>query len=543
MLRNLIMTATIAAGLTAVQAQEPAKKISILPEPVSVTSHEGEFLLTRASVVALSGEELLATASYFSGYMEEYLGYPLEIRVPHPKKKETVTGEIRLVNLDNGETPGGYQLHVTPEGIAVRGNDASGVFYGIQTLIQLLPTRAGVLPLLPAVAIEDYPRFPYRGMHLDVVRHYFPVSYIKRYIDYLALHKLNYFHWHLTDDQGWRVEMKCRPELTAQGANREGEIEGLYPGVYTPLPYGGYYTQEEVKEIVKYAADRYITVVPEIDIPGHCMALLAVYPEFSTTPDEPRKAALTWGIYNKFNNVLAPKPEVFAFLTEVFSELCDLFPGPYIHVGGDECAKKWWKESEQTQAFMKENGLKDEKALQSYFIHYVQKVLNDKGKILIGWDEIMEGGVSTDCVVMNWRRPEYGMKAAQAGHPVIMASSGYSYFNLKEARRQQEVAHRGYIPVEKVYTYPIVPEELTAEEAQRVIGAQACMWTEYFPTPAKVEFGVFPRLAALSENTWSVPEVKSWERFVEKMPTQLDRYDLWGIRYSEYFLRTMDIAR
>lgn len=328
------MTATMAAGLTAVQAQEPEKKNSIIPEPVSVTSHEGEFLLTRASVVALSGEDLLSTASYFSGYMEEYLGYPLEIRVPNTKKKESVTGEICLVNSDNGETPGGYQLHVTSEGITVRGNDASGVFYGIQTLIQLLPTRAGVLPIVPAVVVEDYPRFPYRGMHLDVVRHYFPVNYIKRYIDYLAWHKLNYFHWHLTDDQGWRVEMKCRPELTAQGANREGEIEGLYPGVYTPLPYGGYYTQEEVKEIVRYAADRYITVVPEIDIPGHCMALLGVYPEFSTTPDEPKKAALTWGIYNKFNNVLAPKPEVFAFLTEVFSELCDLFPGPYIHVGG-----------------------------------------------------------------------------------------------------------------------------------------------------------------------------------------------------------------
>ncbi len=536
------MTATIAAGLTAIQAQESVKKISVIPEPISVTSHEGEFLLTRASVITLSGKDLLSTASYFSGYMQTYLGYPLEIHLPVPEE-EPIRGEIHLVNAENGETPGGYQLCVTPEGITIRGNDASGVFYGVQTLIQLLPTRAGVLPIVPAVAIEDYPRFPYRGLHLDVVRHYFPVSYIKRYIDFLAWHKLNYFHWHLTDDQGWRVEMECRPELTAQGANREGEIEGLYPGVYKPLPYGGYYTREEVKEVVKYAADRHVTVVPEIDIPGHCMALLAVYPEFSTTPDEPRQAALTWGIYNKFNNVLAPKPEVFAFLTEVFSELCDLFPGPYIHVGGDECARKWWKESEQAQAFMKENGLKDEKALQSYFIHYVQQVLHAKGKTLVGWDEIMEGGVSTEGVVMNWRRPEYGTKAARAGHPVIVTHSASLYFNLKEARRQQEVAHRGYVPVEKVYHYPIVPEELTAEEARRVLGAQACMWTEYFSTPAKVEFGLFPRLAALAENTWSVPQVKSWERFVDKMPDQLDRYDLWGIRYSEYFIRTMDIVR
>jgi len=538
------MTATIVASLIAAQAQEPAKDISIIPEPASVITNEGEFMLTRASAIAVSGQELLGTAAYFSGYMEEYLGYPLEVHVPNnKKKKEAVTAQITLVNLDNGGTPGGYQLVVAPEGIAVRGNDASGVFYGIQSLIQLLPTRAGVLPALPAVAIEDSPRFQYRGMHLDVVRHYFPVSYIKRYIDYLALHNLNYFHWHLTDDQGWRIEMKCRPELTDRGANREGEIEGLYPGVYKPLPYGGYYTHEEVREIVKYAADRYITIVPEIDIPGHNMAVLAVYPEFSTNPDEPRKAALTWGIYNKFNNVLAPKPEVFAFLTDVFSELCDLFPGPYIHVGGDECAKKWWKESEQAQAFMKEKGLKDEKALQSYFIHYVQEVIQAKGKTVIGWDEIMEGGVSTDCIVMNWRKQQYGTEAARIGHPVIMTSSAWSYFNTKETRRQREVAHRGYLPVEKVYNFQIIPEELTAEEAQQVIGAQACLWTEYFHTPAKVEKGVFPRLSALAENVWSTPEVKSWERFVEKMPVQLDRYDLWGIRYSEAFLQTQDIVR
>ena len=226
-------------------------------------------------------------------------------------------------------------------------------------------------------------------MHLDVVRHFFPVEFIKKYIDYLALHKLNYFHWHLTDDQAWRVEMKCRPELTAKGSVREGEIEGLYPGKYRPLPYGGYYTHEDVREIVQYAAERYITVIPEIDIPGHCMAVLATYPQFSTTPDEPKKCALTWGIFNKFNNVLAPKPEVFDFLKDVFSELCDLFPGQYIHAGGDECAKRWWQEyrgnadsSCATMAWL------TRKPCKSYFIRYVQDVVECQRKnMLVGWDE------------------------------------------------------------------------------------------------------------------------------------------------------------
>ena len=552
-----IMAATFAATALAGQAQE--KTFSIIPEPVEITViGQGESLIQRNTVIRMSEPTLAPSAAYLADYMERYLGIPLQVELPKSGKSrkklssavETILSKlgdqpcIILKNQKNGEIPGGYQLEITPVGgVRIEGNDEAGVFYGVQTLIQLLPTRAGVLPILPTLKIIDDPRFPYRGMHLDVVRHFFPVDFIKKYIDYLALHKLNYFHWHLTDDQAWRVEMKCRPELTEKGSIREGEIFGLYPGKYQPLPYGGYYTHEDVHEIVRYAAERHITVIPEIDIPGHCMAVLATYPQFSTTPNEPKKAALTWGIFNKFNNVLAPKPEVFDFLKDVFSELCDLFPGQYIHVGGDECAKCWWQESEETQQFMREHELKDEKALQSYFIHYVQEVVNAKSKTLIGWDEILEGGISEDCIVMNWRRPEFGKKAVRTNHRTIFTCSAWSYFNLKESRIQSEIAPRGPLSLEKVYEFQIVPDSLTTEQQELVWGAQGCLWTEYIPTTWKAEFAIFPRMSALAENVWSPLEKKDWINFTRKVEMQFERYELWGARYSEAFFRTQDIER
>nr|WP_320057378.1 beta-N-acetylhexosaminidase [uncultured Bacteroides sp.] len=538
MLRDFIMTAFFLSGAI-VQAQDLSKSVSIIPQPVEIISSSGVFDLRTNTSISFSSKEVLPSAVYLSDYLGRYLSYPLAVK----REKVTPKQTIRLINQKNGQISGGYRLEVTPDGITVNGNDDAGVFYGVQTLIQLLPIRAGIMPVVPALTVRDYPRFAYRGMHLDVVRHFFPVSFIKQYIDYLALHKMNYFHWHLTDDQGWRIQMKCRPELTEVGSYREGEIEGLYPGVYTPLPYGGYYTHEQVKEIVAYAAERYITVIPEIDIPGHCMAVLATYPQFSTTPDEAKKCALTWGIFNKENNVLAPTPEVFGFLKDVFSELCDLFPAPYIHVGGDECAKRWWQESDQTQRFMKEQGLKDEKALQSYFIHYVQQVVNAKGKTLIGWDEILEGGISPDCIVMNWRTTPNAVKAIKTGHRVIMTPSAYTYLNIKESRSQSELAFPGLLPLEKVYKFDVIPDSLTVAEASQVWGGQGCLWTEYVSTPWNAEYCLFPRLSALAENLWSAPECKNWERFVQKMEQQYQRYDLWGARYSEAFFRVQDILR
>ncbi len=560
---RIVVIALLAAFSVAVYGQE--KPYSIIPEPARMVVPEQldtVFHIKRGTVVYVSDPELAPSAKFLADYTYGYLGIPLEIALPSKNKKgskdqtavenrkECITLSIAPAESDVRKTSnnvsGGYGLKVSAEeGVVIEGNDAAGVFYGMQTLIQMLPTHAGVVPLLSSVEIVDYPRFEYRGMHLDVVRHFFPVDFIKRYIDYLALHKMNYFHWHLTDDQAWRIEMKSHPELTEYGSVREGEIEGLYPGKYRPLPYGGYYSQDEVREVVEYAAQRYITVIPEIDIPGHCMALLAVHPEFSTTPDEPKKAALTWGIYDKFNNVLAPKQEVFAFLTDVFSELCDLFPSRYIHVGGDECAKRWWADSEETQQFIRENGLKDEKALQSYFIHYVQKIINAKGKTLIGWDEILEGGISTDCVVMNWRRPIHGTNAARTGHKVISTSSGWNYFNKAESRRQDEIftGASNPLPLEKVYGYSIVPDSLSAEQQKLIWGGQGCLWTEYIPYVWKAELALFPRMSALAENLWSPAEKKNWKEFSRKVPVQCSRYELWGARYSDAFFRTNDIPR
>lgn len=537
MLRKLLIMISFVCniGLSA----QVLSNVHIIPQPREMSVAHGTFRITRETFVVTGQKELLSVADYFCKYTTDLLGLSLSARKVKSKEIDSIRKAIVLQNLNNGRVSGGYQLEVTNEGIVIKGNDAAGVFYGVQTLIQLLPVKAGVLADIPLVTIHDEPRFAYRGMHLDVVRHFFPIAYIKRYIDYMALHKMNYFHWHLTDDQGWRIEMKSYPKLTQIGAYRKGEIEGIYPGVYKELPYGGFYTQEEIKEVIAYAAERFITIIPEIDIPGHCMSVLAAYPEFGTVNDASKECALTWGIYNKFNNVLAPKPEVFSFLKGVFSELCSLFPSPYIHVGGDECAVRWWKESEETQSFMRAHRLKNEKELHRYFIQYVQEVVNAKGKTLVGWDEILEGGVSADCVVMNWRKSAQAVKALKNGHQVIVTPSAYTYLNIKESRRQKELGFPGFLPLEKVYDLPILPDSLSDEQKSRVLGGQGCMWTEYVSTPAELEFALFPRMSALAERLWSFD--KDWVRFTQKLQTQFDRYDLWGANYSEAVFRMLDL--
>ena len=519
-----------------------AKNYDIVPAPVEITEGEGTFEIARGAVVGVADKMLLPTAEYLADYMETYLGIPLA--EPQLVKK-TKNPAVRLLwNKDAAMGEEEYRLCITArDGVVVEAASPAGMFYGVQTLIQLLPSRSGIRAILQAVEINDRPRFAYRGLLLDVARHYFPVAYIKKYLDFMAFHKLNYFHWHLSDDQGWRLEVKCRPELTSFGSLREGEIDGLYPGKYKELPYGGYYTREDVRTIVEYAAERNITVIPEFDIPGHCMAVLATYPELGTNPEEDKKCALTWGIYNKFNNVLAPKPETFDFLNDVFTEICEMFPGPYVHLGGDECAPRWWKESDETQKFMREQGLDDESALHSYFVHYVQKVIERNGKTAFGWDEVLEGGASENCVVVNWQKPEAGVESVKSGHRTVRANMRWNYLNLIESARQPEVGHAWPLPMKKVYDFDIVPDSLSAEEASLIIGVEGCMWTEYEPTAWKVEYFLFPRLAAVAENGWTAEERRDWDDFVDRMLRQLDRYDLWGIRYSERFLETEDIKR
>mgnify|MGYP003576093024 CR=1 FL=1 len=364
------------------------------------------------------------------------------------------------------------------------------------------------------------------------------MDFIKKYIDYIALHKMNYFHWHLTDDQGWRIEIKKHPKLTEVGAWRDGTIIGLFPGTGNDgRRYGGYYTQEQIKEIIRYAAERHITVVPEIDIPAHCMAVLATYPELGTEPTKQKQVAQTWGIYNRQNNVLAPSEKTFQFISDVLAEVADLFPSPFIHIGGDEAAKKWWKESPTTQKFMKENGIKDEDALQSYFIRRAEAVVNSKGKRIIGWDEILQGGLAPNAIVMSWRGIKGGIEAARQKHPVIMTPSSHLYLNHTHAAKEDSLTAKGrHIAIHTVYNFEPVPKVLNAEESKYIWGAQANIWTEYIGNPSKVEYMLFPRVSALSEVVWSPKEKRSFQDFKKRLPAQLQRYDLWKINYSREVL-------
>lgn len=541
MLRSILNPFYVILMMVAFAFSADASAYKIVPQPLEVVEAEGTYEISRNTSVYVTDKSLLPTARYLADYAETFLGIPLTVV---EKPVIGATGGILLRLSDDVKGDEAYRLSVTSDaGVVITAGAKGGAFYGVQTLIQLLPSRSGIRAILQAVEINDRPRFAYRGLLLDVARHYFPVAYIKKYLDFMAFHKLNYFHWHLSDDQGWRLEVKCRPELTSFGSLREGEIEGLYPGKYKELPYGGYYTREDVHTIVEYAAERNITVIPEIDIPGHCMAVLATYPELGTNSEEDKKCALTWGIYNKFNNVLAPKPETFDFLNDVFTEICEMFPGPYVHLGGDECAPRWWKESDETQKFMREQGLNDESALHSYFVHYVQKVIERNGKTAFGWDEVLEGGASENCVVVNWQKPEAGVESVKSGHRTVRANMRWNYLNLIESARQPEVGHAWPLPMKKVYDFDIVPDSLSAEEASLIIGVEGCMWTEYEPTAWKVEYFLFPRLAAVAENGWTAEERRDWDDFVDRMLRQLDRYDLWGIRYSERFLETEDIKR
>ncbi|HEY0895962.1 MAG TPA: beta-N-acetylhexosaminidase [Sphingobacteriaceae bacterium] len=514
-----------------------AQEFSIIPKPVAIKPGKAGsfFTIDSATMIVVRDSSALKSASFLKDYLATY--YQADLMV-------SSTGNGRnTILLETGkisdQVPGAYNLKATAEKIRITGFDDQGIFYGVQSLIQLLPPATPSSARVPAVDIRDYPRFQYRGLMLDVSRHIFPLDFIKKYIDYIALHKMNYFHWHLTDDQGWRMEIKKHPKLTEVGAWRNGTIIGLFPGTGNDsLRYGGYYTQDQIREVIRYAADRHITVIPEIDIPGHCMAVLATYPELSTTPDLPKEVAQTWGIYNRQNNVLVPSEKTFSFLEDVLSEVAAVFPSPYIHIGGDETAKKWWKESPAAQSFMKEHGLKDEKALQSYFIHRVEKFLNARGKKIIGWNEILEGGLAPNAVVMSWQGIKGGIQAAKEQHPVIMTPSSHLYLNHTQAAKEDSLTAVGrHISLELVYSFDPVPAELTPAESKYIWGAQANIWTEYIANPSKVEYMLFPRLSALSEMVWTPKESRNFEDFKKRLPAQFRRYDLWNANYSREFFK------
>ncbi len=426
----------------------------------------------------------------------------------------------------------GYRLEVNQNQITLSASAQAGFFYGYQTLSKLIGNAQGTP--IPALAIEDAPNFEWRGMHLDVSRHFFPVEDIKKYLDLMARYRFNRFHWHLTDDQGWRIEIKKYPELTAISAFRKETLIGHYndtPQQFDGKRYGGYYTQEEIREVVRYAAQRQITVIPEIEMPGHSSAVLAAYPELGCT-GQAVEVATKWGI---FEDVFCPKEETFAFLEDVLTEVIDLFPSEFIHIGGDECPKVQWEASQFCQDLMQKEGLKDEQELQSYFIRRIEQFVNSKGRQIIGWDEILEGGLAPNAAVMSWRGEEGGIEAAKQGHKVVMTPTEYCYLDYYQSQNPDEpLAIGGFTPLEKVYHYEPVPEALSAEEAQYVMGAQANVWTEYMPTFGQVEYMAFPRAIALAEVLWTDADHRNFEDFVQRLTLELEELDSLGINAANH---------
>lgn len=512
----------------------------IIPQPVELRPGafpQDKLTIDENTFIFITDTVAKPAAKFLSDYLAKYYHLNLSISSnPNIKSKSSINLSVDSRLYPN---PDKYFVSVLKNQINAGSASEQGIFYAVQTIIQLLPADGagnGKL-IIPSVDVIDYPRFAYRGMHLDVSRHFFDIAFIKKYIDYLALHKLNNFHWHLTDDHGWRIEIKKHPKLTDIGAWRNGTIIGLYPGTGNDgLRYGGYYTQDEVKEVIKYAAERYINIIPEIEMPAHCMSVLAAYPELGTEPSKKYEVAQTWGIFNKFNNVFQPTEQTFKFLEEVLTEVMELFPSPYIHIGGDEGSKIWWKQSAISQQIMKQNGLKDESALQSYFIHRIEKFVNSKGKTIIGWDEILDGGLAPNAIVMSWRGEKGGIAAARQKHKVIMTPENMMYFNHTQFVKDDSLTAAKYVPLKTVYDYEPVPAVLNAEEAKYIWGGQANLWSEYIGNPAKAEYMLFPRLDALSEILWSPKEKKNFTDFQDRLKTQFKRYDLMKINYSKRYL-------
>ena len=512
----------------------------IIPRPEKITMAKGRFLIdsdTKIFSESILGKE----AAYLSVLLSKASGEEVQIAATK-QDKNSITLELDP-EIEHSE---GYTLIVTNKAILITGKSAAGVFYGIQSLRQLLPADFEspdytVSELtVPAVEIIDQPRYGYRGMHLDVGRHFFGVESVKKYLDLIAMHKMNTFHWHLTEDQGWRIEIKKYPKLTEIGAYRKGTAIGLAgsrnaPYTYDTIPYGGFYTQEEIKEVVAYATDRHITVIPEIELPGHSLAALAAYPEFGNATG-PYEVAKRWGI---FNEIYAPTEETFGFLEDVLTEVMALFPGKFIHIGGDEVLKKEWEESAYAQALIKREGLKDAHELQSYFVQRIEKFLNKNGRDMIGWDEILEGGLAPNATVMSWRGIDGGIAAAKQGHKVIMTPGTHCYFDYYQAPEEQRVEEpitgsKRHTTVEKVYSYEPTPDDLSTEEANYILGAQGNVWTEYMPTWDRVEYKVLPRMTALSEVVWSSKEGKNWDDFRMRLQHMAKRYDALGYTYAKY---------
>ena len=509
------------------------QEVSIIPRPVSLIRAEGEFTLKQDTVI-LTDRETQLVGELLTESLARSTGYHLRLKRDGKEATNTISLRIDPTLFNLGDE--GYRLEISAERVIIRAPNTAGAFYAAQSLMQLFPPEiyAGseqrrMKWTIPASQIEDVPRFKWRGALLDVGRHFMPKEFVLKFIDLLALHKMNVFHWHLTDDQGWRIEIKKYPKLTQIGSLRkESPIEGSDQKGFDGTPHGGFYTQREIREIVAYAKRRFVTIVPEIEMPGHASAAIASYPELGNT-EQRIEVSTHWGVHKDIYNV---NEGTVVFLQNVLEEVLGLFPGKFICIGGDEVPKDQWKASREAQARLKELGLNDEQELQSYFICRMDQFLTAHGRRLIGWDEILEGGLAPGAAVMSWHGLDGGVTAARAGHDVVMAAKAYTYFDFAQSKDPGvPFDERRYVPLEKVYSFEPIPSELSAEEAKRILGAQGQLWTEHIPNPARLEYMAFPRLVALAEVAWCPREKRDYANFLERLKTHERRLEILKVNF------------
>ena len=529
MKRLLLATALCLSMLSAHAADA---NYNVVPLPKSVVMAKGlPFNLTNATTIVYEGTnpEMKRNARFLSEYIQQASGIKTAVLDKRDKKAAAIvlTIDPKVVGAE------AYRLSVNNKQVTIAASTPAGVFYGIQTLRKSLPVQTtGEAITLPAVTVADAPRFGYRGMMLDCARHFFPLSFVKKFIDILAMHNMNVFHWHLTEDQGWRLEIKSHPELTAKSSMRSGTVIGHNATVDDSIPHGGFYTQQEAREIVEYARHRHITVIPEIDMPGHMLAALAAYPELGCTGG-PYEVGHRWGVYKDV--LCLGKESTYKFVQDIIDEVVDIFPAKYFHIGGDESPTVMWEKCPKCLQKAKDENT-DIKHLQQYFTNRVEKYLNGKGKSIIGWDEILEGKINQSATIMSWRGVEPGLKAAKQGHDVIMTPSSHVYFDHYQTKdtKHEPDAIGGCSPVEKVYSYEPLPDTLSAEAKNRIKGVQANLWTEYIPFTTQAEYMVLPRMAALAEVQWTPVAKKNFDDFSKRALRLSDLYDRYGYQYARH---------
>ena len=526
--------------------QLPVANYDIIPQPKEVRLNDnGAFVLSPKTVVYYEAD-LHREAQFLSEYVNDILGFGLKLKEMQGEKADGIV--LKLAPADFGQAES-YEISVTPKQVVIKGADAAGVFYGIQTLRKSLPIPlknstdnsqlSTVNCQLPCGTIKDHPNFAYRGMHLDPCRHFIPLDSVKVYLDMMAMHNMNQFHFHLSEDQGWRIEIKKYPELTEIGAYRKGTVIGHNGNLYDTIRHGGFYTQDELRDLIQYAAERHINIIPEIDLPGHMQAALACYPQMGCTGG-PYEVWKRWGVSEDV--LCAGNEEAMQFAEDVLNEVMDLFPSPYIHIGGDECPKVRWEKCPKCQAKIKELGIKKddkfsaEDYLQSYVMNRMAKVVEACGRRVIGWDEILEGNVSETAIIMSWRGTEGGIEAARKGHDVIMAPSSHLYFDYYQSEdiASEPMCIGGYLPVERVYEFQPLPEVLTPEEQKHIIGVQANIWTEYIAHFWHVQYMALPRMEALTEIQWNNPKERDFESFVERCKKMRQFYELYHYTYADH---------